>query len=501
MRLLSEWFLEPLANYGFMRYGLAVAVIVGVTSGVLSCLLVVRRQALMGDAIAHAVLLGVALGWTAARHVGIFWGALAIGVLAGIAITAVERSSRVQRDAAMGVVFTAAFALGITIISVTRPRGVDLFHILLGNVLGVGPQDLALTAVAGGLVLVTVAVCFRELHAWSFDPVVARAAGMPTTALDYLFTALLSAAIVAALQSVGLVLVVAMLVTPGATALLLVERLVTMMLVAAGLGLVAAAGGLYGSFWLDVPSGPAMVLVASGLFMLALLLAPRRGVLVRAWRSRAARSRVDQEDLLAALFKINDEHARGARVDELAQRTGQREDVAAAGLRQLARQGLARSDGGGWGPTAEGRDEAVRLVRAHRLLETYLHDAEQVPLEELHAEADRLEHEITPDLLDDLDRSLGRPAVDPHGHPIPSATGVLARVGGTALDALAPGTAGTVTMMRDDREELVRRMVEFGLVPGAALRVEAVAPAGVTATVADRRVTVPPEIAARIFVE
>ena len=132
-------FAAPVLDYGFMRHALAVVVIVGITSSVLSCLLVVRRQALMGDAISHSVLVGVVLGWMLGRHAGIFWGALASGILSGIAITYVERNSRVKLDAAMGVFFTFAFALGLAIISMVRPTGIDLFHVLFGNVLGVGP--------------------------------------------------------------------------------------------------------------------------------------------------------------------------------------------------------------------------------------------------------------------------------------------------------------------------------------------------------------------------
>jgi ABC-type Mn2+/Zn2+ transport system permease subunit len=284
---------DPLLAYPFMRFGLAAAAIVGVTSGALSCLLVIRRQALLGDAIAHSVLLGVALGWIAARHAGVLWGALIVGVLAGIAIAAVEQHSRVALDAAMGIVFTAAFALGLVVISVARPRGIDLFHVLFGNVIGVGPDELIVTAVSGFLVLAAVVVLLPELRLWTFDPEQARALGVRTGALHYLFTALLAAAIVAGLQTVGLVLVIALLVTPGATAYLLTERLVPMMVVAAVIGLLAGIAGLYSSYYADIPSGPAIVLAASIAFLTAFLAAPRRGLLPRLARRRGRRTRKD----------------------------------------------------------------------------------------------------------------------------------------------------------------------------------------------------------------
>ena len=275
MSALSELLLEPVLQYGFMRAGLLAAVVVGVTCAVLSCLLVVRGQALLGDAISHAVLLGVVVGYLLGGELGILAGALVVAVLTGAAIAYVTQHAPFRADTAMGVLFTVTFALGLAIMSVAQPRGIDLMHVLFGNVLGVSSADLWLTAVSGGLVLVVVLVGFRAFQLWSFDPSLARAMGMRTRATEYLFTALLSASIVAALQTVGLILVVAMLVIPGATAAMLTSRLATMMAVAAAVGLVAGVGGLYGSFHLDIASGPAIVLVAGGCFVLAFLLAPR----------------------------------------------------------------------------------------------------------------------------------------------------------------------------------------------------------------------------------
>lgn len=266
---------EPILQYGFMRIGLATAIVVGATCSVLSCLLVVRHQALLGDAVSHAVLPGVAVGYLVAGHAGVFPGALVAGLLSTIAMTWLDQSTQIKLDAVMGIVFSAAFALGLAIISITRPRGIDLFHILFGNVLGVSPTDLATTAVAAAVVLLVTVLFFPYFHYWSFDPDGARAAGLPTVALNYIFAALLAMTIVAALQAVGIVLVVAMLITPGATALLVSRRLSRMMLGAGAAGSVAAVLGLYGSYYLDVASGPAIVLTMTAIFALMLLLAPR----------------------------------------------------------------------------------------------------------------------------------------------------------------------------------------------------------------------------------
>ena len=295
---LEALLVEPLVQYGFMRTGLAAAIAVGATSAVLSCLLVVRGQALLGDAISHAVLLGVVLGYLVGGELGILGGALIVAVLTGAGITTVTRHAPFRADTAMGVLFPVAFALGLAIISIVRPRGIDLFHVLFGNVLGVSRADLWLTIGSGSAVVAVVVVAFRAFELWSFDPRLAQAMGMRVGRMEHLFTALLSAAIVAALQTVGLILVVAMLVIPGATAAMLTSRLRTMMLAAVAVGVGAGVVGLYGSFHVDVASGPAIVLVAGAAFAVAFLLAPRG--LLGAWRG--ARGPADGEEVAAASY-------------------------------------------------------------------------------------------------------------------------------------------------------------------------------------------------------
>ncbi len=461
---------DPLVQYGFMRTGLAAAVTVGLTSAVLSCLLVVRHQALLGDAISHAVLLGVAVGYLFAESAGVFWGALVVAVLSGMLITYIERHSPVKLDAAMGIIFTGAFALGLAVISITKPRGIDLIHILFGNVLGVALEDLILTMVSGFGVLAIVIVRFRAFHLWSFDPLMAKALGMRIALLEYLLIGMLSATIVAALQAVGLILVIAMLVTPGATALLLTTRLRTMMLVAALIGVLAATGGLYLSFYLDVASGPAIVLLATAAFILAFLFAPRRGVVARVVQRRRQARRVLTEDLLKTLFNAEDPHAMMSMAETdgwlLSRSAGRRE------LQQLQRAGLVQlNTDGGARLSAAGREEALRMIRTHRLIERYAYDADGIPLPELHDIAERLEHEIDPVGLRDIDRLLGEPTVDPHGHPIPPVGGGLQRIAGRTLSDWPIKDVGQVAMIGDDRKDLMERMVELGILPDRAVTV------------------------------
>lgn len=499
MMTVIDVFLDPLAQYGFMRLGLAAAVTVGVTSAVLSCLLVVRHQALLGDAISHAVLLGVAVGYLFAQTAGIFWGALIVAVASGTAITYIERHSPVKLDAVMGIIFTATFALGLALISVTKPRGIDLFHILFGNVLGVSGGDLALTVASGVTVLAVVLARFRAFHLWSFDPLMARAIGMRVGVMEYLLTGLLSATIVAALQAVGLILVIAMLITPGATALLLTTRLRTMMIVAAAVGLVSAVGGLYVSFYIDVASGPAIVLVATALFALALVFAPRRGLAARGVQRRVAERRVITEDLLKALFDADDPTAATSLADVGLWLQARSSNLRS--LRRLARRGLVMLDADGARLTDAGRREALRMVRTHRLIERYAHDADGVPLPALHDVAERLEHEIDAAGVRDIDRLLGAPRVDPHGHPIPSGTGQLRQIAGRRLSEQPEGSPGRVAMVGDDRNDLLERLVSLGILPDQAITVLSRDDEGLMVRVGDHDVLrVADDLADRVYV-
>ena len=270
-------------RYGFMQRGLLTAIIVGGVCGVLSCYVILKRWSLLGDAISHAVLPGVAIaylvGWP------FFIGAFITGALTSVGIGFIERHTRIKADAAMGLMFTAAFALGIVIISQIA-TSTHLIHILFGNVLGVRYPALLLTLCSGVIALTAVFLYYKQLFLYTFDPVQARAMGMSTGVIHYGLILLLTLTIVASLETVGIILVVAMLITPGATAYLLVNSLPLMMALAAGVGVLSAVLGLYLSFVFNVASGGTIVLVASGFFFLALFRSPRHGLLRRWWHRR-----------------------------------------------------------------------------------------------------------------------------------------------------------------------------------------------------------------------
>lgn len=267
---MTEWlaFLAEPFSYPFMVRGLAAALTVGVVCPVLGAYVVLRGMAFFGDALAHIILPGVVaaflLGWPLVS------GALIVGVAAALTIGAISRRSEIKEDAAIGVVFAACFALGIALLSVRRGYAVDLTHILFGNLLSVSPQDLLLTAILGGLALVAVVVFYKEFLVLSFDPLLAATLRLPVVRLQNLMLVLLAVVIVVSIQAVGVALVLAMLVTPAAAAYLLTRRLPLMMLSGAAIGALSALLGLLLSFYTNIPSGPGIVLTATGFFFLAL---------------------------------------------------------------------------------------------------------------------------------------------------------------------------------------------------------------------------------------
>ncbi len=269
--------LDPL-QYDFMQRSLIVAAIVGVLCAVVGSYLMVQRLALLGDAISHSVMPGLAIAF--AVGVNIFLGAFISGVVSAVLIALIRTRSPIKEDTAMGIVSSAFFAFGITLITVIqKDNKVDLTHFLFGNILGVSWDDVVSTLVIAAIVVVVTVLLFKELQFYTFDPAGAQAAGLPVNLLNFGLMILIALTIVASLKVVGVILVLALLVTPGATAYLLVTRLHQMMLLGAAISLIASLSGIYLSFYYDLPSGPAVVMVAAGLFCLSFLFSPRHGLL------------------------------------------------------------------------------------------------------------------------------------------------------------------------------------------------------------------------------
>jgi ABC-type Mn2+/Zn2+ transport system permease subunit len=278
-------FLTDPMSYGFMQRGLVAAVLVGIVCAVMGTFVVLKGLAFIGDAVSHAAFPGLVIAYL--LGLPLYLGGAAAAVATALAIGLVSRRGRLRFDTSVGVLFAGTFAFGVLLFSTIRNYVADLLGYLLGNVLGISSGDLVQVAVLGAIVLAIVLAVRKELLFATFDPLGAAASGLPVAALEYLLLALLGVTIVVSIQAVGIIMVVAMLVTPAATAQLLVVRFGRMMAIAIVLAAVSAVVGLYLSFYLNLASGASIVLVETAFFLVALLLGPRTGLLART-RGRAA---------------------------------------------------------------------------------------------------------------------------------------------------------------------------------------------------------------------
>lgn len=276
-------FIQDIIAYEFLQKALVTSIMVGIICGVIGSFIILRGMALMGDAISHAILPGVAISYM--LGINYFYGAVFFGVLTAVGIGAVTQHSRIKNDASIGIVFTAFFALGIILIGKAQ-TATDLTQILFGNVLSVRTSDMIMTLIVGLIILLAVVLFYKELLVSTFDETLAMSYGLPTKWIHYGIMVLLTLATVASLQTVGVVLVVAMLITPAATAYLLTNRFWVMMVLASFFGALSSVIGLYISFKYNLSSGAVIVLAATVIFMAAFIFSPKQGVLVQSLKTK-----------------------------------------------------------------------------------------------------------------------------------------------------------------------------------------------------------------------
>jgi manganese/iron transport system permease protein len=274
---MLNWLIEPL-NFEFMRGAITTAILLGILCAVVGTYLIVQRMGLLGDVIAHAVLPGLAIAFF--LGIDIFLGAFISGTLSTFVITWIQSQSRIKVDAAMALVFSGFLALGIMLITLLKSK-LDLHQFLFGDILGVTTDDVKRTVIITVIVLTLVKLFYKELLFYTFDPLGAQASGLPINLIHFGLTGAITLTIIASMQTVGVVLVVSLLIGPGITAYLLVKELHQMMQLGAVIGMISSLTGMYISYYLNVPSGAAIVLVVSVLFLLALFFSPTQGILTR----------------------------------------------------------------------------------------------------------------------------------------------------------------------------------------------------------------------------
>lgn len=270
-------FFQDLLVYAFLQKALITSVIVGIICGVIGSFIVLRGMALMGDAISHAILPGVAISYI--LGINYFYGAVVVGVLTALGIGLISEKSRIKSDAAIGIVFSAAFAVGIILIT-TAESAIDLTQILFGNILYVRTMDMWLTIIVGCVLLLIVVLFYKELLISSFDETMAKVYGLKTRFIHYGIMVLLTLVTVASLQTVGVILVVSLLITPASTAYLLTNRLSIMIVLASLFGALSSIIGMYFSYVHNLPSGPVIALAATAIFLIALVFSPKQGLLL-----------------------------------------------------------------------------------------------------------------------------------------------------------------------------------------------------------------------------
>lgn len=279
-------FIHDLMTYEFLQKAFITSIMVGIICGVIGSFIVLRGMALMGDAISHAILPGVAISYM--LGINYFYGAVVTGVLTALVIGVISQNSRIKNDSSIGLVFSAAFALGIILITMAQ-SATDLTQILFGNVLSVRSSDMWLTISVGCIVLLAVIIFYKELLVSSFDETMAAAYGLKTRLIHYGIMVLLTLVTVASLQTVGVILVISMLITPASTAYLLTNRLSTMIVLASIFGALSAIIGLHFSFVYNLPSGPVIALATTVIFVFAFIFSPKQGVLWRMLKSSRRR--------------------------------------------------------------------------------------------------------------------------------------------------------------------------------------------------------------------
>lgn len=425
-----------MSETGLAVWTIVVGALGNAACALLGCYLVLRRISLLGDAISHAILPGIAVAFLLAGRIAavpMFLGAVVVGLLTAFLSQALSSFGRVSEDTSLGVVFTSLFALGVLLITnVAANVDLDPGCVLYGlieftpldtvNLLGFEiPRAVLTLAPVLAVTIGFIALFWKELLISTFDAGLASAMGLSANVVHYLLMAMVAVVTVASFEAVGSILVIAMLIVPAATAHLLTDRLMWMLGIAVAIGVASSVLGYFGAVWWNTSVAGMMAVTVGAIFGLAVLLAPRHGVLVKLVRTLDLALRIRGEDVLAALYRREESHGEGEALPARdASRAAGGGNLGRLALMRLRRQGLLT-----WvttnalGLTAMGRVAGHDLIRAHRLWEIYLYENFSLPLDHVHEPASRIEHYLGPDLREKLAAELASPPSDPHGRAIP----------------------------------------------------------------------------------
>ena len=467
MHELYDWLVAFQLENGYLIKPLIVGTLVSIVCSVVGCFIVLRRMSFLADAIAHSMLAGVIAGYLLmklafgreADLAGMLVGAILAGVVTVALIGFVTRVSRIKQDTAIGIMYTGIFAAGAFAVSLKSIGGlihIDIYHFIVGSVLSVSNAELWLIAIVASFVISAVILFFRPLQVTSFDPVMAASIGVPVLAVEYLLTACTSLVVVSGVRVAGVILVVALIITPAATAYLLTDRLSRMLMVSSGIAALGYWIGFWVSLALGASPGASIVVTMSLIFLCALVLAPKYGLLADWLRQARQIPQELKEDVMGVIWRSENKKIE---IKKLLQSRPDPDSKLKRAISMLLRQDyLDESSDGLVSLTEKGHREAMRLVRAHRLWETYLTKT-KTPEAEIHAKAHQLEHISDESIVDYLDDKLGHPLIDPHGSEIPEDTAKLGDLKEFKASLLREGRVARVCQVENIA-------LETGLKPG-----------------------------------
>lgn len=478
---------------------LIASLLVGITCGLLGVFIVLRNMSLIGDALSHAVLPGIFTAFLLVGYntIGFFIGAVAAGLVSTLAMTWIQQTIKTRNDAAVGIVFTVMFSLGIIGISwLNAQQGahIDLKDFLFGNVLTVSPEDLLLSAIVCLYTLSMVLIFYRYLFVTTFQPVIAQSMGISVKVIHYMLMFLLSFAVVSSLRTVGVILVVAMLITPASTALLWSNRLPKVLVISVCIGAFASIIGLILSILLDTTPGPLMVVVSGFIYLIAALLAPQKGIL-RKWLARKQQSvKILEEDMIKYLSKNNVNSIDNKK--DMIKALGISEHQYSKQISNMKKSGKLTQNTERPQLSMKGKELGDQLVRAHRLWEAYQVDKLGMDAEQIHDEAERLEHVLTADILDEVDEKLGFPTKDPHGSPIPPKNHLFQN----SIMLLNPRSKAFIAANQPDKE-VESELWELGLFPDTHITVMDIGSDYIIIREGKREIQISAPLAQRILVK
>jgi manganese/zinc/iron transport system permease protein len=413
-----------------VRYVVLGSVLLTASSAIVGSFTFLNKRALVGDAIAHAVLPGICLGFLMAGNknpLALILGAFVTGWLSLVIVDFVTRRTRIKEDTAIGLILSVFFGIGIFLLTIIQKSGnasqSGLDHFLFGKAAALVGSDLYAFGAVAVILLITVFLLFKEFSLMAFDKAYAQSIGFPIRTLELVLTSLIVLAVVIGIQAVGVVLMAAILITPAAAARFWTDKITVMFLLASVFGAFSGLSGAYISYVApSMPTGPWIVIVISFIAFFSFFFAPRRGILSRLTRQRFIRRNINDENVLKIFYQLG-EGDKGFFINQSVESLLQKRFYKTADLRRILRrleqQGYLDRQGEQWVLTAEGKARGQRIVKNHRLWELYLTTYMRIAPDHVHEDADTIEHLLTPELEAELERQLDYPVRDPHQSEIP----------------------------------------------------------------------------------